>query len=293
MFRFIDPVLQQRFEEDGYVKLRLLTEEQADALYQFYLSRLEQHQVVKSLYHSTTDTENAELIDEVDKQLSTTLLPEVSKHIADYQLMISGFLLKDPGPGSETGIHQDPTFVDESQYISANIWVGLSDIGHDNGNMFFIKGTHRMMPSFRVTPSCPTVFDNVKDLLPDFITEVPVKKGEAIVINHALVHGATANISNKPRVVATMAIRSAGSDWIFHYKEKDAPNDRIEKYRFTRESMMHMPKDSRPVGSEFLGYISHDFKQISREDFLRFMGAKPESRGPLSFFRSLLKPARV
>ena len=84
-------------------------------------------------------------------------------------------------------------------------------------------------------------------------------------------HGATPNLSNGPRIAAVMAIRTAGSDWIYHYLEKGAENDQIEKYEVNLETFITLGKDSRPTHAKLLGNIAWDFPQISRPDFVEGM----------------------
>jgi Phytanoyl-CoA dioxygenase (PhyH) len=266
---FKDPTLQKQFEMDGYAKIRLLDADKAQELYDYFINHQREHAVVDGLYHSTTHTNNPDLILAVDSYLKSMLLSELEPHFQNYEPMMCTYITKQPGVGSETIIHQDPTFVDESKFVSANIWVALHNINHDNGNLFFIKGTHRFIPSLRVTPGCPTAYDDVFDLLKENITEVPVNAGEAIVINHAVMHGATPNLSGKPRAAAVMAIRSAGSDWIFHYWEKGAPNDKIEKYLFDLDTFVNLKKDGKPENGKFIGHIQWDFPQITRKDFVK------------------------
>ena len=281
---FKDAELQSRFERDGFVKINLLDADKADELYRYFIAQQNEHDVVKGLYHSTTHTNNPDLIRKVDEHLKSVILPEMGKFFQNYEPMMCTYITKQPGPGSDTILHQDPTFVDEQRFVSANVWIALHDIDHDNGNLFFVRGTHTLMPSLRVTPGCPTAYDEVKDLLSKNIYEVPVKKGDAILINHAVVHGATPNLSGGPRIAAVMAIRTAGSDWIYHYLEKGAPYDKIEKYEVNLETFVHLGKDERPGHAKFLGNIKWDFPQINRKDFLE--GMKPYSGS--NPFKSLL-----
>jgi hypothetical protein len=287
---FKDLALQRQFDRDGYVKIKLLSLEKAKQLYDFYMQRQKDHDVIDSLYHSTTHTNNPDLILEIDNELKTALLPDLKENFLNYEPMMCTYITKQPGEGSETKMHQDPTFVDETKYVSANVWVALHDIDHNNGNMFFIKGTHRYIQSMRVTPSCPTAYDNVMDLLKANITEVPVKAGEAIVINHALMHGATPNLSDQPRVAAVIAIRSEQSDWIFHYWEPGTYIDQIEKYSFDIDTFIHLKKDSRPEKGKLLGHIKWDFPQISRQDLIKKMGiGKPRQSSSWLMKLSVIK----
>jgi len=284
---FQNPELRRQFERNGYAKIKLLDQAKAKLLYDYFIDHQKEHDVIHGLYHSTTHTNNPDLIKAIDMQLKSVLLPELKQHFQNYEPMMCTYITKQPGEGSETNIHQDPTFVDESKFVSANIWVALHDIDHHNGNMFFIKGTQRYIPSLRVTPSCPTAYDQVMDLLRENITEVPVRAGEAIVINHAVMHGATPNLSKGLRAAAVIAIRSAESDWIFHYWEPGTATDKIEKYSFDMETFLNLKKDSRPENGKRLGYIEWDFPQISRTDFIKILREETALLSPPSWIKKL------
>lgn len=284
---FKDPELQARFERDGYVKIKLLDREKAKLLYDFYIQHQAEHAVVGSRYQATTHTNNPELILQINKQIKSVLAPELGNYFQNYEPMMCTYIAKEPGEGSETKLHQDPTFVDENKYVSANVWVALHDIDHNNGNLFVIKGTQSFR-SLRVTPNCPTAYDNVKDLLQENLTEIPVSAGEAIVINHATVHGATPNYSNGPRVAAVMAIRSAESEWIYHYLEPGAPYDKIEQYSVNLDTFVNLQKDGRPEKGTLKGYISWGFPQIDRTQFVKNIQSTKNPSSETSWFTRLV-----
>ncbi|MBS1593791.1 MAG: phytanoyl-CoA dioxygenase family protein [Bacteroidetes bacterium] len=284
---FIDAELQRQFDRDGYARIKILDEAQTRELREFFMATQREHEAVNSLYQSTTHTNDPDLIRRVDDKIRSVMAPELPRFFQNYEPMMCTYITKQPGEGSDTRIHQDPTFVDEQKYVTANIWVALHDINHDNGNMFFIPGTHRYMRSLRVTPVCPSAYDGVFDLLRENITEVPVQAGEAIVINHAVMHGATPNLSGGPRMAAVMAIRSAGSELIFHYLEPGAPTDRIEQYSFDMDTFFHLKRDGRPDESRFLRYISWDFPQITRDDFLAQIGKLRPKEKRKSWFEKI------
>lgn len=260
---------QADFDKYGFVKIHLLEPEKTKLLYDNFIAHQSEHEVIKSRYQATTHTNNPDLILAINKELKSILLPELDKHFQNVEPMMCTYITKQPGEGSETKLHQDPTFVDESNFVSANIWVALHDINHQNGNLFFVKGTHRFMPSLRVTPDCPTAYDKVKDLMEINLTEVPVKAGEAIIINHSVMHGATPNMSDGLRIAAVMAIRSKGSKWIYHYLEPGSSYDKIEKYNVNLDTFIKLQKDGRPDQAYFEKFIQWDFPQIEPAEFIR------------------------
>jgi hypothetical protein len=77
-----------------------------------------------------------------------------------------------------------------------------------------------------------------------------VNAGEAIIINHAVMHGATPNMSEGLRIAAVMAIRSISSDWVYHYLQPGNPHNKIEKYSVSLETFINLQKDGRPAKSK-------------------------------------------
>jgi hypothetical protein len=268
---FKDKNLQHQFERDGFVVTDLLNAKEVEELRAFYLERQAAHLSVEDKMHSTCDTGKLELILEVDQKLKAVILPKVDLLLESYDVLLGSYLVKEIGDGSETGFHQDPTLVDEQQYTSGNVWVALQDTDSQNGNLRVVKGSHRMIDTLIATPNCPVSYGSFRHRLLEFSTEVPVKAGQAIVLNHKMIHGATANHSNQERIAALIAIKSKAAKWRFLYLEPGNSNDQIEDYRLDAHSFATLIKNQRPTDAEFLGYISHDFPQLTEKEFVRFM----------------------
>ncbi len=266
---FIDKELQSSFEKDGFVKIPLLNEEQVNELTTLFDDTYGEHATVTTFHHTTTDTQNPDLIYRVDTQIKSVFSSSLEKFLTDFKPLVGCFHIKEVGLKSETGIHQDPTFVDESKYCSANIWVALHDIDERNGNLFFIKGSNHVVPALRVTPRSPNYFDDFQDILPALAVHVPLKKGEAVIFNNATIHGATKNLSDKVRLASTLLICSAPADWLLYYQDENTPSGKIEEYKLDLDAFVTMPKDGRPVSRSFNQYITTKFPKISKEYFLR------------------------
>ncbi len=269
---FKDEKLQAAFDRDGFVKIPLLNAEQVDELIKLYNETSGEHAKVKTLHHTTTDTQNPEVIYKVDAKIKEVFLPELEKIMTNYKSLIGSFHIKEPGKGSATGTHQDPTFVDEWKYCSANIWVALHDIDEHNGNLFFVGGSNKAITSLRVTPAYPSYYEDFYQSLPELATQVPLKKGEAAIFNNATIHGATDNLSNDIRLACTMLVCNQPADWLLYFQEKGAPNDKIEEYKVDLETFITMPKDGRPDQRAFNKFISYEYPKITREVFLDKIG---------------------
>jgi hypothetical protein len=275
---FKAPELQSLFDNNGFVKVPLLSETQADELAALFDSTKQLHDTATSPHHTTTDTQNPELIRLVDSKIKSIYIHELEKILTDFKALVACFHIKEVGPNSETGIHQDPTFVDESKYCSANVWVALHDIDENNGNLFFIRGSNRVATTLRTIPDYPSYYQDFKNSLPELAVHVPLKKGEAVIFSNATIHAATNNLSDSPRIASTLLICSQSADWSLYYKDANVPNDKIEEYHLDMETFISMSKSGRPDQKSFTKYVTAEFPQISKKEFLQKIGAEPKSK---------------
>jgi len=274
---FLNSDLQQKFEKYGYVKIPLLSEVQVNELVALFKSSQAEHAEVNTLHHTTTDTQKPELITRVDAAIKRIFVPELEKVVRNFKPLAGCFHIKENKAGSATGIHQDPTFVDETKYYSANAWVALHDMDEHNGNLFFIPGSNKI-ECLRITPSSPNYYENFQGELPTMAKQVPLKKGEAVIFSNATIHGATDNLSNDLRLAATLLICSEPADWMIYYSDKDTPKGKIEKYVLDLNSFVTMAKDGRPNRDSFKEYIHYNFPKLTKEEFVTAAGiAKPKA----------------
>lgn len=271
MINFSNIENQHQFERDGYTIIDLLEAEEVDALRAFYFENKANHLVVNDKMHSTSDTQNTSLILSVDKKIKKIIVPKLERALTEFDLLIGGFLVKEPGQGSATGFHQDPTLVDSLEHVSANVWIALQDTNHANGNLSVVKGSHRLGDMMVVTPIFPTIFRDFEKELKYFTTELPIKAGQAIILNNKLIHGASVNQTKEERLAIVLAIKSKSANWSFHYLDPEHKNSKIERFRIDLESFASLKKNNRPENGAFIEYIDFDFPRISFEEFKYFM----------------------
>jgi hypothetical protein len=263
---FSSPQLQKEFEEKGFVKIALLDNAGADDLYDFFQKRSKLHETVGSLHHTTTDTQNAELIFEVDNKIKSVLTARLDSYLTHYKALASCFHIKEIGAGSATGVHQDPTFVDETRYYSANVWVALQDINTENGNLYFVKGSNRIF-SLRPVPDFPPYYGGFSDKIVKDRVEVSLKKGEAVIFHNATIHGATDNLSKDKRLAATLLVSSDEAQWCLYYNKTDKKDNKLEKYELDIHSFMSLTKHGRPPQDAFKEEVEYEFPVLSAEEY--------------------------
>jgi hypothetical protein len=278
---FKDKTNQDAFDQFGFVKIDLLGPVQVKKLVDCYEKNKTEHQKIQTLHHTSTDTANIPLIIEEDSLIKEIFIPALDKIMIDYKALVGCFHIKEPGSGSATGIHQDPTFVDDERYVSANVWVALQDIDSTNGNLFFVKGSNRVSNCLRVTPTSPVYYRSFSDKLRDMAVEVPLKAGEAVIFNNATIHGATDNTKDQPRLAATLLVCSQEAQWQLYYNDVTQDTKPIERYDLDFNTFIEMPKSGRPSSVALREHIDYVFPEISEQDFHKKINGKSSGANPI------------
>ncbi len=118
----------------------------------------------------------------------------------DHRPLGFAHIVKWPGALGAVPAHRDPTFVDERQYRSLMMWVPLDDVDVDNGALWVLPGSHRDRTGVRVHQSPDNLLDAVSCDPRGPAHPMPLRAGEVLVYDHALVHLSGPNLGTTPRV---------------------------------------------------------------------------------------------
>jgi ectoine hydroxylase-related dioxygenase (phytanoyl-CoA dioxygenase family) len=220
---FQDSILDQRFALDGYVTVPLLSSEEVAALRAFFR---ETHPTVPEGFHSSSfSTERSEK-ERVNARVEEVFGPKVGALFQPIRKLGSCFLSKSSGPQGEMPIHQDWTVVDESRFCSVTIWCALQDTDERNGAMQVIAGSHRFSDALR-SPTLPDPFRDIHAEMRADLRTVPLKAGEAIIFNQALLHASPPNTGTEPRIAVTYGLIAKEAELLFYHRNGEG---RVEQY---------------------------------------------------------------
>jgi hypothetical protein len=260
--------LQKELDQKGFTKFQLFDNKEINAIKNFYESIKLKHNIEEGrLFHTTMNTNNHLLIDEVHNFLMPFFETKLKNHVENLNFTLAGFLVKGSGKNSAVTIHQDWNYVDESKFSSYSFWLTLEDTNIFNGCMQFVPGSHKFFPSLRVSPNIPDYFHHFKEKAANYLVDVPSKAGECVMFNQGIIHASRRNYSKKSRVACILGSYPKDADLLHYYLPKGASLSKVEKYRITPLSMIHMKKDERPPFSEFLGYEIQKPLNINFDDF--------------------------
>lgn len=207
-----DPRRDARLALDGFVTIPLLSSEEALAL------RDEFHRLwgwSGSGFHADLNVDDPAYRMAVRRVLSEALDGRISEHFLGHRPFLRNFLCKWPGSDSDLYLHQDWMYVDERASERTFVtWVALQDVLGHNGQLQVLRGSHRLDPSIRGT-SVTGSWLSYEDVIRPRLESVPVRAGECVVFDNALVHCSFPNHTADPRVVAAFALRRPDAPLVY------------------------------------------------------------------------------
>ena len=159
----------------------------------------------------------------------------------------------------------------------------MEDINANNGGMYFLKGSHKFMPTIRPTHDYKWAYEFVKEEIKANAEIFTAKAGDAIIFNHATIHGSFANLSSKPRLAAVLAAYSAQAELIHYYLPKIESNI-MKKYRMSKEAYLTFVKQQPPSKGEYIGEESFDFRQITKHEMMAFVSPRRKLKNLIAQF---------
>jgi len=226
---FKDERLESEFEENGYIRVPFLNEQEIrrlkDKFHDLHPSDVRAHTIPSyaSGYFASTFVND----EEYRRRVKDAVIPEFQRatdlHFKDYKVLGGGFLVKLPDAGSGLRVHQDLTAVDEERFTMINIWCPLQEMDGTNGALRVLKGSHRFFAGLRAV-TIPARYRKHEQLLRENMSAVYMNAGEAVMYSLASLHDSEPNLSTNTRLVATALLchRDARITTVYRDPEKPA-----------------------------------------------------------------------
>ena len=231
---FKDEALQAKFEKQGFAIVQFLQQDEIEFLNKQFD---ELHPTVYSEGGFMSGSFSNDF--SYKKTASDMIVSVFGKHFerlfTNYQTFGGAFLYKPPSKGSELGVHQDWTIVDEEKYVALNCWVPLTDINETNGALQILPGSqYSGYKTFRA-PTLPFFFEGSEQEVIDRTIPFYVKAGEAVILNQSVIHYSSPNRSGKLRKAITAGVKTKDAPMIFHYQ---TPEHKIERFEMPEDFLI-------------------------------------------------------
>jgi len=135
----------------------------------------------------------------------------------DVELHHSTLHVKPPETGHPFPMHQDYPFYPHKDERYIDVLVHLDDTCHENGEIRFLDGSHKLGPLEHITqtpegkssPHLPTDKYRLEDTVP-----VPAKRGDVVCFNIYTIHGSYINQTDKNRRLVRVGYRHPGNEQV-------------------------------------------------------------------------------
>jgi ectoine hydroxylase-related dioxygenase (phytanoyl-CoA dioxygenase family) len=199
---FHNSKLNESLLKEGYVIISLLNQDDINLLETFYY--LPENEGYTNVF-TTYACSSFEYKDKVDALLKEVIGKKLKTLFTDEMIPFWGnFMMKIPSENSNMPLHTDWQYVDENQHISLNVWVPFTDTNLENGALHVVPKSH-LYCNYPRGMNLPRYYEkNEEDIKKKFGKALYLKKGEAVIYDHRLLHYSFANKSNTNRLAATL-----------------------------------------------------------------------------------------
>jgi len=264
---FKDDKLQEHFEQNGFCILRLFSAEDLHELENiYYANRVEEQPAMER----STSSKNFDLSRNIKDLTGAIVLKRTQDYLVDYKMLYSGFITKIPGKPNAMRLHQDPSFVDETQFEALNVWSPLVDVNEDNGALWIVPKSNRFFRGFRGQPAREFDFNDIAaEVMDKYGLMMPMKAGEVIIYGTALFHYSQANTTDKARIACATVLVPEEAVPIYHYHNKE--NNTIDIYEIAGDFMIKYFSEYLRTGKVDAKLLSsmpyHEPRKVSMAEF--------------------------
>jgi hypothetical protein len=254
---FRDDGLEREFARRGFVVVPFLSPEEVSGFYDWYVEKRRRDEVNApgaynaqwaefSIIHSREDFRR-----EVFGKITGAFAARTAELLDRYRPLIANYILKEPGGKGAVPVHQNWSVVDESRYASVSIWCPLVDTTIENGTLQMVEGSHRMFRGQRGSWGSHNFHDVEPLILDRFLTPVPVRAGEAIVLDDSIIHFSTLNRSPEIRLALQLIMIPEEAEALYFYRDPARADGRVQRfevgpeYFFRFENWLGNPEKAR------------------------------------------------
>ena len=260
---FNDPDRQKEFEEKGFVVADFLNAAELAELTKAYETA--KGQPVDMAFSTSNMSIDPAYRRAVSEAITRNFHRAVNHYFERCKLFFGIFTAKQPGNASSVcSMHQDPAYVDESEFNGLTIWVPLVDTHAGNGALEVIDRSHLLnrwprstLPRFPYNELAPL-------LLKKYFRRLDLKAGQAYLGSARVFHWSPPNLGNTQRVAALAWMAEEESTMRCYYQDFSQPGDTMEVFEVQPSHYIDRPLFSRPDESTSvsLGTIPYRYEPL-------------------------------
>ena len=277
-----DIQLDKRLAEDGYVVIPFLTAEETDTLVDFYYQN---HSGEQEGIYATAHVADVDFRMRMNDFIKQIFARAIDHNFINHTALGGSFIAKGKGAKGTLEPHQDWNIVDETKFRSFNIWVPLVDLSDNNGVIKILPKSHSWLTTFR-SANISSAFSTCNNLLWKEMQPLYMKKGEALIYDHRLLHASGENKTAEIRLAAVYGIIPDESEMRYYHK---ADENMIEVFESNPEFFLFGNIFEGPKGLKSIRKFSFTFPEVNEQTLKYYVEGKVRSTTdkPISVLQKL------
>lgn len=297
---FADQALQEKFLPAGYVQVPLLSpDEVSHLLKEIGTLRPEDNfnpqvgEKYRTPYHCSFLDKNLEYKRKAFNLMKEVFDSHLKRYMPGFEIISANFYVKPPQKGVFT-IHQNWPVLDLDD-TTVTLWCPLQDVDVFNGGIHVVPGSHKIIPHVEGL-YCPGYFKDFKEaLIQKYLKPLPMKAGEGLIFDDALIHWSPENKSEEPRIAVQILCVPGDVTPFIHYWDSNHP-DRFEKIEVGPEFFLthtHTEMSSRQPHWKSMGFVENRNRFITEQEFADLLKDGENIRRKIYFPDSESSPSQV
>ncbi len=253
--------LDKELLERGYVVIPFLTPEEVTELVDFYY---QSHAREGDGMYATAHVPDIAFRMRMNAFIKAVFERAINETFVNCNPLGGSFIAKGKGYNGTLHPHQDWNIVDEDKFRSFNIWVPLVDLKMDNGAIRVLPESHTWLKTYR-SANISSAYEPVNDLLWQVMTTLFMRKGEALIYDHRLLHASGENQTNEIRLAAVYGIIPKGAQMMYYHKADD---NTVEVFESNPDFFLYGNIFEGPKGLKSVAKIPYNFLQFDKQRLL-------------------------
>lgn len=266
---FVNKKDQKFYRKNGYVTFPLLNEADLMKLNEVYANFNQNiNKDDPQKYSSAQDTSKSKA-EEISAHILNLIRPRLKPHFVNLDLALAAFLVKPPKQKKEQALtwHQALTYVDETKFETAMVWIGLEFNEKDNWQFELLPATHKFKDYIRTAPNYPLFAEDYLRYIEFKKVAIQLKPGHALIFNNRLINCSPPNIGNMESRALQIFAKVKGASWLYFTNHEQKLRQYAASTNFFLDLWVKGKQDENAFTKEF----QYTFPKMSFAEFLRYL----------------------
>ena len=263
--------LYQELEEKGYKVIDFIRADEVQSLLKFYCENPIPKDLLEPVVSATLCSSDLSYRQQATQEIKKILIPKLEVLFPNHRAVVCSFINKriDKFYGN-INLHQDRSFADETNLKTFGIWCPLVDVNEQNGCFYVVQKSHLLNSTPRSSNGFPYSQEILSLMKQDYLTNVPMKAGQALIYDNRLIHGSFLNSTDTERLAVVCILTPKDNPVLFYYRDSQIPN-KLEVFKVDDAFYDTYIQKEKPKNAVSIGVFDYEVDPLTPEQLVEFM----------------------